>query len=255
MASPHWAQSALVQHAAYGTLLREPRRALRTRIVEIIESQFAEIAESHPELLARHCTEAGLIQKAASLWGAAGQRSLERSALVEAMEQFTRALAQIETLPASSTIRQAQINLQVALIINTLMHVKGYVASETKAAVEQAGSYIQRAEALGVKAIVQICFIPPALSKAGQLYNYNHGGNCIRHTACLPPSTRPDGPGIGRSWQRSLAGCAMERCRLPSILYKPWQFRPAFGSLPMSTSLPAVRCCPAIGARSDTTES
>jgi predicted ATPase len=75
---------ALVQDAAYGTLLRGPRRVLHARIVEILESQFLEIAESQPELLARHCTEAGLIEKAASLWGKAGQRSLARSALIEA---------------------------------------------------------------------------------------------------------------------------------------------------------------------------
>ena len=55
---------ALVQDAAYGTLLREPRRALHARIAETLESQFAEIAENQPELLARHCTEAGLIEKA-----------------------------------------------------------------------------------------------------------------------------------------------------------------------------------------------
>ena len=68
---------ALVQDAAYGTLLREPRRALHARIAETLESQFAEIAESQPEMLARHCTEAGLIEKAAGLWGKAGQRSLD----------------------------------------------------------------------------------------------------------------------------------------------------------------------------------
>jgi predicted ATPase len=50
---------ALVQDAAYGTLLREPRRALHARIAETLESQFTEIAENQPELLARHCTEAG----------------------------------------------------------------------------------------------------------------------------------------------------------------------------------------------------
>ena len=91
-----------MQDAAYGTLLREPRRALHARIAETLESQFTEIAENQPELLARHCTEAGLIEKAALLWGKAGQRSLERSALVEAVEQLTRALGQIATLPAYS---------------------------------------------------------------------------------------------------------------------------------------------------------
>jgi hypothetical protein len=114
---------ALVQDAAYGTLLREPRRTLHARIAEILESQFAESAERQPELLARHCTEAGLIEKAASLWGKAGQRSLQRSALVEATEQFTRALAQIATLPATPRLRREQIKLQVALI-TPLIHVK-----------------------------------------------------------------------------------------------------------------------------------
>jgi class 3 adenylate cyclase/predicted ATPase len=139
---------ALVQDAAYGTLLREPRRALHARIAETLESQFAEIAESRPEILARHCTEAGLIEKAAGLWGKAGQRSLERSALVEAAEQFTRALSQIATLPATPALRRQQIKLQVALI-TPLMHVKGFAASETKAAVERARLLIEQAEALG----------------------------------------------------------------------------------------------------------
>ena len=139
---------ALVQDAAYGTLLREPRRALHARIAEALESQFAEIAENQPELLARHCTEAGLIEKAAGLWGKAGQRSLERSALVEAAEQLTRALDQIATLPATPALRREQIKLQVALI-TPLIHVKGYAAPETKAAAEQARLLIEQAEALG----------------------------------------------------------------------------------------------------------
>ena len=97
---------ALVQDAAYGTLLREPRRALHARIAETLERQFGEMAENQPELLARHCTEAGFIEKAAGLWGKAGERSLARSALVEAAEQLTRALAQIATLPATPALRR-----------------------------------------------------------------------------------------------------------------------------------------------------
>ena len=139
---------ALVQDAAYGTLLREPRRALHARIAETLQSQFAEIAESQPELLARHCTEAGLIEKAAGLWGKAGQRSLERSALVEAAAQLTRALDQTATLPATPKLRREQIKLQVALI-TPLIHVKGYAAPETKAAVERARLLIDQSEALG----------------------------------------------------------------------------------------------------------
>ena len=73
---------ALVQDAAYGTLLRGPRRALHARIAGTLEDQFAGIAENQPELLARHCTEAGLIEKAAWLWGKAGEGSLARSAVL-----------------------------------------------------------------------------------------------------------------------------------------------------------------------------
>ena len=139
---------ALVQDAAYGTLLRDARRALHSRIAETLESQFRETAESQPELLARHYSEAGQIERAALLWGKAGQRSLARSALVEAVEQLTRALDQIATLPATPALRREQIKLQVALV-NALMLVKGYAAPEPKAAIEQARSFIERAEVLG----------------------------------------------------------------------------------------------------------
>jgi class 3 adenylate cyclase/predicted ATPase len=139
---------ALVRDAAYGTLLREQRRALHARIAETLDSHFPNIAESQPELLARHCTEAGQMEKAASLWGKAGQRSLDRSALVEAVAQLTSALGQIATLPTTPAVRRQQIKLQVALI-NTLMHVKGYAAQETKVAAERARLLIEQAEALG----------------------------------------------------------------------------------------------------------
>ena len=139
---------ALVQDAAYGTLLREPRRALHARIAECLESEFPEIAENQPELLARHCTEAGLIEKAASLWAKAGRRSLARSALAEAAEQLTRALAQIATLPETAALRREQIKLQAA-VITPLIHTKGYAAPKTKAAVERARLLIEQAEALG----------------------------------------------------------------------------------------------------------
>jgi predicted ATPase/class 3 adenylate cyclase len=150
-AAPHATylfKHALVQDAAYGTLLRERRRALHARIAEVLESQFAEIAESQPELLARHCTEAGLMEKAARLWGKAGQQSLTRSALIEAAAQFTRALAQFAALPVTAALRQDQIKLQVGLA-NALMHIKGYAAPETKSAFSQARGLIEQAEALG----------------------------------------------------------------------------------------------------------
>jgi predicted ATPase len=139
---------ALVQDAAYGTLLREPRRALHARIAETLENQFAETTETRPELLARQCADAGLIEKAAGLWGKAGQRSLERSALIEAVALFTRALDQVATLPATPVLRRDQIKFQVGLA-NALYHAKGVAAADTIAAFNQARMMIERAEALG----------------------------------------------------------------------------------------------------------
>jgi hypothetical protein len=98
--------------------------------------------------LARQYTDAGVIEKAAGLWGKAGQRSLERSALVEAVVQFTQGFDLITTLPATPALRREQIKLQVGLV-NALMHVKGYAAAETKSAIERARMLMQRAEALG----------------------------------------------------------------------------------------------------------
>ncbi len=139
---------ALVQDAAYGTLLREPRRALHARIAEVLESQFADVAEREPELLARHCTEAGLIEKASRQWGKAGLRSLARSALVEAKAHLSRGLAQIASLPGTPALRREQIRLQTGLA-QALMYSEGYAAPETKRAFEQARLSMERVEALG----------------------------------------------------------------------------------------------------------
>src|ERR1700747_884520 len=99
-------------------------------------------------MLARHCTEAGQIEKAAALWGKAGLRSAQRSALVEATEQLRRALDQIATLTATPALRREKNKLQGARITPPL-HVNGYAAPETRAAVERARLLIEQAEALG----------------------------------------------------------------------------------------------------------
>ena len=139
---------ALVQDAAYGLLLREPRRHLHARIAVTLESKFGEIAENKPELLARHWGEAGNIERAAALWGKAGRRSAQRSALAEATEQLRRALDLIASLPSTPLLRREEIKLQVELI-TPLLHHRGYAAPETRAAVGRARLLIERAEALG----------------------------------------------------------------------------------------------------------
>ena len=127
---------ALIQDAAYENLLKSRRQVLHRRVAEILRDQFAARAAAEPELLAHHFTQAAMPEAAIEWWGKAGRRSLERSALVEAAEQITRALNLIATLPGSPALRREEIKLQVALI-TPLIHVKGYAAPETKAAAER----------------------------------------------------------------------------------------------------------------------
>ena len=149
-AAPHATylfKHALVQDAAYSTLLREPRRALHAHIAETLASQL-DAAETQPEVLARHFGEAGLVENAVYWWAKAGRRSLERSALVEAVEQLTRANSLIEILTPTAELRREQFELQVALI-SPLGHLKGSASPEARAAVEKARALVEQAEKLG----------------------------------------------------------------------------------------------------------
>jgi predicted ATPase len=139
---------ALVQDAAYGTLLREPRRKLHARIAAVLANRFPDVVESQPELLARHYSEAGLGEKAGSWWGKAGYRSLARSALVEASEQLTRALAETGALPSTTARRRDLLNLQLGLV-NALMHTSGYASPDAKASLVKARLLIEDMEAHG----------------------------------------------------------------------------------------------------------
>jgi class 3 adenylate cyclase/predicted ATPase len=139
---------ALIQDAAYENLLKSRRQVLHRRVGDTLRDKFISTAAAEPELLAYHFTQAGMTEAAIEWWGKAGQRSLERSALAEAAEQFTRALARLATLPGTPALRREQIKLQAALI-TPLVHVKGYSAPETQAAVEQARLLLEQAEALG----------------------------------------------------------------------------------------------------------
>jgi predicted ATPase len=139
---------ALIQDAAYENLLKSRRQVLHRRVAEALRDKVVAGAATEPELLAHHFTQAGLTEEAIEWWNRAGQRSLQRSALLEAIAQFTRALDQIAILPSTPALRREEIKLQVALI-TPLIHVKGYAAPETRAAAERARLLIEQAEALG----------------------------------------------------------------------------------------------------------
>ena len=129
---------ALVQDAAYGTLLREPRRALHARIAETLEGQFVEVAETQPELLARHFTEAGLSESAVEYWFKAGKRAESRSANIEAVRAFAQGIEIIQSLPRSRDRARKELDLYLALG-PAMAATQGYAASETLNAFLHAG--------------------------------------------------------------------------------------------------------------------
>jgi hypothetical protein len=98
--------------------------------------------------LAYHFTQAGLDEPAIEWWGKAGDQALHRSAYVETIEHFGKAISLVENLPTTPALRREQIRLQVALI-TPLIHIKGYAAPETMAATERARLLIEQSEALG----------------------------------------------------------------------------------------------------------
>jgi len=122
---------ALVQEAAYSTLLISRRQTLHKRIAETLQGKFAQIAEVQPELLAHHFTEAGLTAQAIDWWERAALRSATRYNNVEAVSQFNRALALLTQLADDSSSRRREFELRVALI-EPLYATHGYSGTEVE---------------------------------------------------------------------------------------------------------------------------
>ena len=106
---------ALIQDAAYESLLKSTRQQYHQRIAQVLEAQFPETAEAQPELLAHHYTEAGLAEKAVPYWHHAGQSAAKRSAHMEAIVHLRQGLALLETLPETPQYLQREVGMHIAL--------------------------------------------------------------------------------------------------------------------------------------------
>ena len=120
---------ALVQDAAYSTLLRTRRQQLHGRIATTLESQFPEIAAAQPELMAQHCALAGLVEEAIDYWGKAGRLAVQRSMMAEAAAHFGKALELLASLPKSPQLQSSELSLQLALA-GALVAAKGWASSD-----------------------------------------------------------------------------------------------------------------------------
>ena len=128
---------ALVQDAAYGSLLREPRRALHACIAETLEGKFTEITENQPELLARHCAEAGLDEQAIRYWRTAGEKAVRLASNREAIGHFRNALGLNEK--RAPDVGRSLTELAILSQLGpALMSVHGWTAPEVGVAFERA---------------------------------------------------------------------------------------------------------------------
>jgi len=128
---------ALVQDAAYDSLLKSRRQPLHSKIARVIEERFPNIKNTEPEVLAHHLTAAGLTEAAVPLWHSAGTLGLKRMALNEAISHLNRGLELISTLPSSSERDASELELRIVLG-TAWMALKGWPAQELGSALHPA---------------------------------------------------------------------------------------------------------------------
>ena len=121
---------ALVQDAAYASMLRDDRKHLHRRIATALRDKFSEFAASQPELLAHHFAQAGELKSAISYWLKAGQQASRRSAFVEATTHLQMALRHLPDLPNNAERDQLELQLLQSLASASIA-ARGFGAAET----------------------------------------------------------------------------------------------------------------------------
>jgi predicted ATPase len=134
---------ALVQDAAYQSLLKRTRQQYHQQVAALLEARFPETVATAPEVVAHHYTEAGCAAQALPLWQQAGQRALQRSANLEGIEHLTRGLAVLATLPDTSDRLQHELDLHVALG-PAFIATRGYSSPEAEHTFARAWELCQR---------------------------------------------------------------------------------------------------------------
>jgi predicted ATPase len=106
---------ALIQDAAYQSLLKRTRQQYHERVAKLLEERFPEVASTQPELVAHHYTEANCPAPAIAYWHKAGVAAARQSANLEAIDQFRRGLELVEALPDMRERAERELDLQMAL--------------------------------------------------------------------------------------------------------------------------------------------
>jgi predicted ATPase/class 3 adenylate cyclase len=134
---------ALIQDAAYASLLKSTRQQVHQQIAQALEARFPALVETQPELVAQHYTAAGCAEQAVVYWQRAGQQASERSAYLEAVSHLTTGIELLTTLPETPAHTQHSLTLHVALGA-ALLITKGQAAPEVEHAYTQARALCQQ---------------------------------------------------------------------------------------------------------------
>ncbi|AMA56464.1 adenylate/guanylate cyclase domain-containing protein [Bradyrhizobium sp. CCGE-LA001] len=179
---------ALVQEAAYESLLKSKRQLLHTRIGEVLRERFPVVAETEPEVLAHHFTEAGLSEVAFEWWRKAGQQALKRSAYSEAIAHLGKAISTADELPDEPRRMTSRLHLQISYG-RALRGSLGHSAPETIAAWTRARQF-----AADIDDPVELAPVHSGLFNAclthGELAPMRELADAIRSAA----DRRPDSP-------------------------------------------------------------
>jgi class 3 adenylate cyclase/predicted ATPase len=134
---------ALIQDAAYASLLKSSRQQVHQQIAQVLEAKFPTLVETQPELVAQHCTAAGCHEQAIGYWQRAGQHASERSANLEAISHLSTGIELLTTLPETPERTQQSLTLYIALGA-ALQMAKGLAAPEVEQAYTQAWALCQQ---------------------------------------------------------------------------------------------------------------
>ena len=134
---------ALIQEAAYQSLLKSTRQQYHQRIAQVLEARFPEVCETQPELVAQHYTEAAAQSRRCVYWQRAGQHAIDRSANLEAISHLTTGIELLTTLPETPEHTRHAVTLHIALGA-ALQIAKGHAAPEVEHAYTQAHALCQQ---------------------------------------------------------------------------------------------------------------
>jgi predicted ATPase len=134
---------ALIQDAAYASLLKSPRQQVHQQVAQVLEARFPALVETQPELVAQHYTAADCHEQAVVYWQRSGDHASERSAYLEAISHLTTGIELLKTLPETPQLTQQAVTLYIALGAALLM-TKGQAAPEVEHAYTQARALCQQ---------------------------------------------------------------------------------------------------------------